>query len=207
MVKAAIIQDTEAKILAAAGEVFRANGKDGAKMQEIADAAGINKAMLHYYFRSKDQLFETVFTEAAQLFFEKLNGILNADKTLFEMIEALCGVYLTMATENPHFPLFILGESNRNTEGFMKKIFSSKATKPEYNKFRQLVQVEIKQGHIKQVKPEQIIMNILSLCIFPAMAKPMMKMGLGLTEKDFVTLIEERRQSISALIIDSIRKK
>jgi len=89
MVKSAVIQDTEAKILAAAGEVFRAKGRDGAKMQEIADAAGINKAMLHYYFRSKDQLFETVFTQAAQHFFEKLNGILNAEKTLFEMIHLL----------------------------------------------------------------------------------------------------------------------
>jgi len=196
MVKVDIIQDTEAKILSAAGEVFRENGKDGAKMQEIADAAGINKAMLHYYFRSKDQLF-----------FEKLNRILNADKTLFEMIEALCDAYLSMATENPHFPLFIIGESNRNTEGFMKKIFSPKTTKPEFTRFRKLVQAETKQGHIKPVKAEQIIMNILSLCIYPAMARPMMKMGLGLTEKEFVAAMDERKQSISELIIGSISKK
>lgn len=207
MVKTDGVQDTEAKILAAAGEIFRANGKDGAKMQEIADAAGINKAMLHYYFRSKDQLFETIFTQASRHFFEKLNGILNADKTLFEMIQDLCGAYLSMANENPHFPLFIIGESNRNTDGFLKKIFSSKSTKPEFTKFRELVQGEIKKGHIKQVKPEQIIMNILSLCIYPAMAKPMMKMGLGLTEKEFVAAMEERRKSISELIIGSIRKK
>ena len=207
MVKVDIIQDTEAKILSAAGEVFRENGKDGAKMQEIADAAGINKAMLHYYFRSKDQLFEKVFTQAAQLFFEKLNRILNADKTLFEMIEALCDAYLSMATENPHFPLFIIGESNRNTEGFMKKIFSPKTTKPEFTRFRKLVQAETKQGHIKPVKAEQIIMNILSLCIYPAMARPMMKMGLGLTEKEFVAAMDERKQSISELIIGSISKK
>ena len=206
MVKSAIVQDTEAKILAAAGEVFRAKGRDGAKMQEIADAAGINKALLHYYFRSKDQLFETVFTASAQLFFEKLNGILNAEKTLFEMIHALCGAYLTMATENPHFPLFIIGESNRNEEGFMKKISSLKSKKPEFTRFKKLVQDEIRLEHINNVKPEQIIMNILSLCIYPAMAKPMMKMGLGLTEKEFDSAIEERKYSIADLIIGSIRK-
>lgn len=206
MVKLAPLIENEQRILEVAAEVFRAKGKDGAKMQEIADRAGINKALLHYYFRSKDLLFERVFIQSTQEFFGKLTAIINADKPLFDIITELCHAYIDMSYNNPHFPVFMLGEMNRNPDDFIKKMFSHNSSKPEYSKFKKLVEKQIKLGYIRKVNPEQIIINILGLCIFPAISKPMLKSTLGLSEKEFKSIIDERRKSIPAWIIESLRK-
>ena len=71
--------DTEQLILEAAKKVFFNKGFDGARMQEIADVAGINKALLHYYFRSKDKLFEAIFFDAFQQFIPRVVENMNAD--------------------------------------------------------------------------------------------------------------------------------
>ena len=79
--------NTEERILESARQIFQAKGLQGARMQEIADKAGINKAMLHYYYRSKELLFEAVFEEAANRIFPKIVELLNTDYPLFEKIE------------------------------------------------------------------------------------------------------------------------
>ena len=86
---------TEEKILTAAKQVFLTRGMDGARMQDIADEAGINKALLHYYFRSKDQLFEKIFLEVAHAFLPRVLGILESESTLFEKIERFCNEYIS----------------------------------------------------------------------------------------------------------------
>lgn len=196
----------EERILEIAAAVFREKGKEGAKMQEIADRAGINKALLHYYFRSKDLLFEKVFIQSTQVFFGQLTAIINGDKPLFEIITELCNAYMDMSANNPHFPVFMIGEMNRNPALFIKKMFSHNSSKPEYAKFKKLVEREIKLGQIRKVNPVQIIINILGLCIFPAVSKPMLQSTLGLSEKEFRAVMDERRKSIPAWIIESLRK-
>ena len=84
MVKAKKDISAEEKILAAAKKVFTRNGMDGARMQDIADEAGINKALLHYYFRSKDKLFQVIFVQEAKKFFPKIKMIFESDLPLFE---------------------------------------------------------------------------------------------------------------------------
>ena len=78
---------TEEKILAAAKKIFVQKGMAGARMQDIADEAGINKALLHYYFRNKEKLFEVIFLAAAERLFPRINRIFEADMPLFERIE------------------------------------------------------------------------------------------------------------------------
>ncbi len=123
MGKIKIEKSTEEKILAAAKKVFIAKGMAGARMQDIADEAGINKALLHYYFRSKEKLFEMIFMEAAQKLFPKINFIFESDVSLFEKIENFCEEYITIMSENPYLPLFVLNEISRDPEIFMKKIW------------------------------------------------------------------------------------
>src|SRR6478735_10691909 len=92
---------TEEKILNAAKKVFLTKGMDGARMQDIADKAGINKALLHYYFRSKDKLFERIFIEEAQKFMPRVTHIMLSEMTLFEKIEKFVGEYIDTLIQNP----------------------------------------------------------------------------------------------------------
>src|SRR3954463_13057426 len=99
---------TEEKILNAAKKVFLTKGMDGARMQDIADEAGINKALLHYYFRSKEKLFETIFLEVAGSFLPRVGKILQTDTTIFEKIELFCAEYISQVIQAPYAPIFVM---------------------------------------------------------------------------------------------------
>jgi AcrR family transcriptional regulator len=195
---------TEEKILEAAKKIFLAKGLDGARMQDIADEAGINKAMLHYYFRSKDKLFEHIFTEVASHFLPKIIAILESDKTVFEKIEAFCKEYISQVIETPYVPIFILNEINRQPEAFLNKVFGNR--KPPVAAFVKQLEKENKQGIIKKIEPLQLFLNILSLCIFPFVARPMIQLVSGMDRTQFNALMEQRKKSIPRLIIESIKK-
>ena len=195
----------EEKIMAAARKIFTTHGMAGARMQDIADEAGINKAMLHYYFRDKDKLFETIFVAEAQRFFPKINMIFQSDAPLFEKIENFVNEYIDEMQENPYLPWFVMNEINRDPDQFMFKIWG-KENLPKPEKFLEQIEKEIKKGTIKRFNPVHLLMNLLSMTIFPFVAKPMMTRNLHLSDLQFRKIMEERRKEIPKFIIDSIRK-
>ena len=99
-------------------------------MQDIADEAGINKALLHYHFENKEKLFEKVFMEAAGKLFPRINMIFDSDENLFEKIEKFCDEYITIVIENPYLPLFVMNEMTRDQVYFMRKVLGAK-NKPD----------------------------------------------------------------------------
>lgn len=197
-------QSTEQRILNAAKKIFLTKGMDGARMQDIADEAGINKAMLHYYFRSKDKLFETIFTDIATHFFPRIVEIFEGNSTLFEKIELFCQEYIGKVQQAPYLPLFVLSEANKRPEMLLKKMFGNR--KPPVHLFFQQVEKEIKEGKIKPISPAQLFLNMLSMCVFPFMAKPMLEQGIGINKKQFDAMIEERKKLVPQFIIASIKK-
>src|SRR5690554_5197668 len=137
-------QDTEGQILNAAENVFQKKGMDGARMQEIADEAGINKAMLHYYYRSKQLLFEAVFTNAFSLLAPQLNKILNDDSSIEDKVKNFTHNYISFIAKHPYLPNFIIQEMNRNPK-FFDKIQQNTAF-PTLDKFNSQVALEAEQG-------------------------------------------------------------
>ena len=113
-------ENTESQILNAAKNVFQRKGMDGSRMQEIADEAGINKAMLHYYYRSKQMLFEAVFKGAFSLLAPQLNKILNDDNSLEEKIKNFTSSYISFIVKHPYVPNFVIQELNRNPDFILK---------------------------------------------------------------------------------------
>jgi AcrR family transcriptional regulator len=204
MVKKEFDKSAEEKILAAAKKVFIAKGMAGARMQDIADAAGINKALLHYYFRSKEKLFEKIFSEVVKDFLPRINELFEADKTVAGKIETFCAAYIDQIKKTPYLPVFILNEINQQPEALVKKLWGNR--KPPVALFFQQVQQEIKQGKIKAVNPAQLLMNMLSLCIFPFAARPILELVGGINKKQFDALMEERKKLVPQLIIASIKK-
>jgi len=195
---------TEEKILEAAKKIFLAKGLDGARMQDIADEAGINKAMLHYYFRSKEKLFEKIFTEVANHFFPKLMAILISDRSIFEKIESFCEEYINQVIQTPYVPIFILNEINRQPEAFLNKVLNIR--KPPVDQFLKQLEKERKQGIIKRIEPIELLVNVMSLCIFPFVARPIIQLISGKDRDQFNEMMERRKKEVPRIIIDSIRK-
>ena len=174
-------------------------------MQDIADEAGINKAMLHYYFRSKEKLFETIFKELSIEFLPRVNAIFESDLSLFEKIEVFCSEYISRMMENPFIPLFIVNEINKQPEIFLKKMWGGK--RPQIGKFLQQIESEIQKGAIERIHPAQLMLNMVSMCIFPFIGKPLCQMVMGINESGYRKLMEERKTLVPQFIIESIRKK
>ncbi|HLT49663.1 TetR/AcrR family transcriptional regulator [Aequorivita nionensis] len=197
-------QDTEGQILNAAENVFQKKGMDGARMQEIADEAGINKAMLHYYYRSKQLLFEAVFTNAFSLLAPQLNKILNDDSSIEDKVKNFTHNYISFISKHPYLPNFIIQELNRNPKFFEK--IQQNAAFPTLEKFKNQVNEEVEKGILKPINGEQLFINIISLNIFPFVATPLIKGFLKIDDKAFKKMMEERKVSVSEFIINSIKK-
>lgn len=205
MVKKAKDTGTEEKILAAARKVFTTKGMAGARMQDIADEAGMNKALLHYYFRDKDKLFETVFLAEAQKFFPTINAIFASEQPLFEKIETFVSEYIDEMVENPYLPWFVINEINRDPDQFMYKIWG-KDNLPKPGKLLEQIEAEIKAGRIRPISPVHLLMNMISMTIFPFVGKPMFVRNLRLSDKQFREIMEQRKKEIPSFIINAIRK-
>lgn len=194
----------ESNILNAAKEIFERKGMAAARMQEIADEAGINKAMLHYYYRSKQFLFEAVFKSAFLTFAPQLNEIVNAENSLFEKIRSFTHNYTTFIVKHPYLPYFIIQELNRNPE-FAEKIFSENL--PNIEKFRNQIESGVKEGLIRPIKAEHLFINIISLNIFPFIASPLLKGFLKTDSPTYKKLMEERKTEVADFILNSIKLK
>ena len=197
--------NTEQNIKEAAKLVFVAKGMAGARMQEIADKAGINKALLHYYFRSKEKLFETVFVELLSKLIPDISVLLSSHLPLFEKIREFTRLYMDTIQENPMIPVFILHELNRDPAGIGQKI-KSFGVQPEL--FVEDVKKEIENKTIISVDPFHLIVNILSMCIFPIVAQPIIQNVLFEGKEGLMPIfIEQRKEQVSEFIINAIKRK
>ncbi len=163
---------TEQKIVEAAKKVFLEKGFDGARMQHIADEAGINKASLHYYYRSKERLFDKIFADAFMEFLPKIGRIMNSNIDFFDKIKAIVEHYINILSHNPHLPVFVLYELNRRPEKLLEML---KTTGVEPQQLKIIIDREVAAGRIFEIDFVNLIVNILSLCIFPFVGKPIIK--------------------------------
>lgn len=197
------LHSTEKDVLEAAKRVFQIKGMYGARMQEIADEAGINKAMLHYYFRSKDKLFDAVFQDAAKNFFSKIRELLNVDKPLLEKIEYFVENYVELLLQNSFIPAFIITEVHQNPDR-IKNIFLESGVNTEMQ-FVSDIKTAISLGIIHPVDPKQLIINIIGLCVFPVAAKPIIKTMLNFNDEEYLNFLEVRKKEVSKFIINAIK--
>ncbi len=203
MLKIAKDKDVEMRILLAAKKVFQAGGMEGARMQKIADEANINKAMLHYYYRSKQELFDTVFSQSLSMLALQLDKALNEDSPLEEKIRDFTSNYISFITEHPYLPNFIIQELNRRPES----ILNFQASFPNIKKFKTQLEAEVPAKKMTPFMVEQMLINLLALNVFPFLARPLLKAFLGLDENGFQNLMEQRKSGIAELIINSLKYK
>ena len=154
---------TEQQILEAAYRVFQKKGKAGARMQEIADEAGINKSMLHYYFRNKDSLFKKIFLQSITEFLGSVIPLINDQETTWEeKIKGLIGHYINFMRHRPDLPFFVMNEINQNSVEFFNHLNLNIGSTLMNSYFFIQLQEEMKAGKIRNLNPLQIFISILS---------------------------------------------
>lgn len=196
--------NTEEKIIASARQVFILKGMDGARMQEIADQAGINKALLHYYFRSKDQLFRKVFEDVFNNVVEMIDKTFNTKPESFdEFLELFVTNYINLIRQKPFIIQFVLHELNRNPERIVGLIKSSKI---DISKLRLLISEKTQNEEKNKLDPIQIIVNVLSMCLFPFLARPIIKEVLfNGSDEQFETFLDHRAEQVTLFVKLAIR--
>lgn len=195
---------TEARILEAARQVFRQKGYVGARMEEIAERAQINKSMLHYYFRSKERLFDVVFEADAGHMAPRIAELLVADRPLLEKIPAFVDAYLSLILEHPYIPGFIINELARNEGELLEKARAKAPAGPILDVFFRQVRDEISQGRIRPVDPRHLLITMMSACVFPFLARPILKMAMNLDEAGFQAFMEERKTHVSQFLLSGL---
>ena len=198
--------NTEEKILEAARNVFIAKGLDGARMQDIADQAGINKALLHYYFRSKDKLFQKVFLEKGKEMLVILQEVINSEHlTVREKISILIDREFAKLEQDPMMPLFIITEMNRNPERLLL-VEELQVGKVHLKKLFKQVKKEIEAGTIrKDIHVEDIILDIMSLMHFPRLSRNLLtEMLFDGDQTAYANTLERRKEHIKYLVLKNL---
>jgi AcrR family transcriptional regulator len=196
--------EAEEQILEAAKNIFQEQGFAGARMQQIADMAGINKSMLHYYFRSKDKLFQKVFQESVRQFFPVIFKVLNSDLALVPKIEKLVATYYDIFREQPHLPRFVIHEMNQHPRRFKEFVEEAGVEMPA--KFIKQIKAEIEAGEMRAIQPQEFIINSIALCVFPVIARPMVETVFQMNEEQYRLFLEKRKKELPTFILNAVKK-
>ena len=192
------VLSTEAKIKEAAVNVFIRKGFSATRMRDIAEEAEINTAALHYYFRSKDKLFEFVANEVLSNFSQSLDAIFNADTSLENKIRTFADQYTDFARRNPPVSLFIITEAHRNPEKIEGLLSSQLAIEKLKNQLQDLAN----RGVIRRIHPAHFIMSLVGMTVFPFIAQPLFSRKIGLPMTHYESLLEERKELIPEMMIN-----
>ncbi len=198
-------KQTKEKIFESATEVFTEKGMDGARMQDIANHAGINKALLHYYFRTKDRLFDAVFEKVAGKIFMKFAPVFEKNLTLEEKIRFFFREHISFLQKNPRLPGFILNEVNRNPSRFKKILKSVEITKL-WQMLEEQHKDELNDYNLTKEAMPQIMTTIAAISVFPFAAKGLINAIFETSGIDFENYIEERKDFAAEFVIRALKQ-
>lgn len=199
--------ETEVRILEAAHRVFLRRGTHGARMQEIAEEAGVNQALLHYYFRSKERLSAAVFQKAVGAFLPRIAEMLGSDASVEDKVGVVVEVELSFFKENPYLPGYLIGELNQNADrvGEMLDMMGMQQMRVVLQKLDAQLEARAREGTLRSISAREFVVNLFSLCIFPFAARPMLRLVLGIDNDAFGAFIEERKRTLPAFFLNALR--
>jgi len=203
--------DTERRILDAAHAVFVQRGTAGARMQDIARAAGVNQALLHYYFRSKDRLAEAVFRRTAGQLFPQVVQAMASNLPIEVKVARVVEIEIDHLRRTPGLPGYILSELHHHPDRVRQLIAALTGATPEDVRpavlmtLKQQIDAAAADGQIRSIAPEQFLVNLLSLCVFPFAARPMLMVLLGLDAEQFERFIDTRRGQLADFFLRALR--
>ena len=187
-------KDTENRIMEAAAKVFMQKGRLGASMQDIADEAGINRTLLHYYFRNKEKLFDTIFERIFSKIFPVMVQALSSDLPFQEKIEIFAESYSNLLIENPFLPVFVFQEISLNPDRMATRM-KTMGVNPE--KAMMSLSKELADAGIENMDPGHLFAHILGMLIFPYIGRPLFQIIAFQNNKEaYDKFLEERKKQI-----------
>lgn len=197
------IKGTEERILAAAHTVFLKRGMAGARTQEIADEAGVNKALLHYYFRSKEKLALAVFRRAVEQLLPRIYVILESDLSIEGKVRSIVRIESDYLGKHPYLPGYVASEIHYNP-GLVLEVFNERGP-PPLRKLRAQLDEQVRANAIAPITAEEFVTNLLSLLFFPFMARPALPFMLNLDEGEFEAFLNHRKASLADFFLRGLR--
>lgn len=179
-------------------------------MQEIAEEAGVNQALLHYYFRSKARLAEAVFREAATRLIPGVARVLGSALSLQEKVEQVVHIYIDNVRQSPFMPAYVLSELHHHPErvqSLVVEVAAGRLTGPQavLEQLREQIDAEVHAGRMRPITPEQFLMNIVALVAAPFLVLPALQIVLSMDEEAFGQMLDERRRELPGFILRALR--
>ncbi|PST82757.1 TetR/AcrR family transcriptional regulator [Pedobacter yulinensis] len=184
-----LIKDTARRLLFAEGRLY-------VTTQDIADAAGMNRAAVHYYFKTRDLLIAEVFNESMAALSQRLGSIMEAEKPFRNKLETLIEVYATEMAAFPYEETFLVAEMNQAGQQLVAGIDQGPVAV-----FLADVARQMDSGAIEKMEPVQFLINLFSLLSYPVMMAPLYRQFFGLSVPDFDRLLADRKALILSMLL------
>ena len=196
----------ELEILKAAEQLFLDKGFAHTSTTEIAKMAGCNQTLIHYYFRTKENLFNRIFEKKLEYIIPKLFELSQQKVPFLERIRQIIEVHFSILLQNSKLPRLILNELNSNTQHteWLRKLLLEKI-KPYFLQFEKERKQAIRQGEIRPIESGTLLFDILSMNVFIFLAYPTLCTMAGKTPEDFEQIVEARKKEAIILITNGLR--
>lgn len=196
----------EKKILESAKELFLQNGYEAVSTTQVAKKAGCNQALVHYYYRTKQKLFKIIFQEEIERMFMRLKEIPQDDISIEDFVSKVIDTQLEFMKENKNAPLFLIGELRNNPEILeLLPENMSQYSKEILNRMRAFIKLKQSKGELQAIDVEDLLLDILSLNVFPIMTQSFFLKVWGMTPQEQNTFLEKRKEHIKKVILASIK--
>lgn len=181
---------TQELIKETAKNLFFVKGKFDATTQEIADEAGVNRTLINYYFRSRDNLIQIIFSDAQKVEKEKSEIIMNSDLPFKEKISQFIEGSLSTSLQYPYLETYIVSQINKGS------CHKKEIEENELEKLYKDIEAEMEIGNIEKMQPIQFVLNMVSLLVFPSAVRPLFMENLMISDKEFDEIISQRKEII-----------
>jgi len=183
--------DTEQLIKDTAKQVFFGEGRFNATTQEIADAAGVNRTLINYYFRSRDNLFQIVFQDAETEEQKRTEMIVSSQLPLKEKIAAFLDLFFEQSSRYPYLEMYIVTQMNQGSCHKDPEVMGRLL-----DNFYKEIEAEMEMGNIIKMRPQQFVINMISLTSFPVSMRPMIQHTMGFSQEEYDVILSERKEII-----------
>ncbi len=197
---------TELAIIEAARKIFISKGYSGTTMEKIATEANVSKASLHYYYRSKDKLFEIVLSEVREIIQEKLILIIKSEDNIEVIIKKINDVYVETLINHPYLPNFIINEISSNPEKIVKILLGDKLSTFTILRMMVIIRNKTFKGNKDVVNSYDLILNVISLNVFPFLIRPIIKNIFKIEDEQFNSYMNNRKSGLSTFLFKALKQ-
>lgn len=196
------VMTMESRIIEAAKQVFVRKGYEATKMSDIATEAGIGRTALHYYYRTKEMLFDAIFDQLMTSLLPNLGAIMEEKTSILEKLPKIIIQYGRVLQQNPLFPIFVISELHRDPEHLISSVMKDPSRIKPIISLQKQIQEEIEQGKLRKISPIYSASTLISLMAFPVLVRePLTRVFLEGDAARYDAFLEERIPFVTDIML------